>query len=190
MRHDPIDPARSPGLRPFLVALVVAGVLGSADAVPQPLDVVRPTAVAIVHTQPGADVCWTSGDEEDRDADALNTIVMRAILQCGYELGLSEGQMDRLEAVADAFVRETAGRQARLGMMQLDLLAGLRPDPTDPAKPADIEAAELKIREIARITVEQDMALLRAIEALKAVLTAEQRVTLAGLLVASRPAIL
>ena len=131
--HDPIDPARSPGLRPFLVAFVVAGLLGSADAAPQPLDVVRPTAVAIVHTQPRADVCWTSDDEEDR------------------------------EAVADAFVRETAGRQARLGMMQLDLLAVLRPDAADPAKPADLEATERKIREIARITVEQDMALLRAI---------------------------
>jgi hypothetical protein len=77
--HDPIDPARSPGLRPFLVAFVVTGLLRSADAIPQPLDVVRPTAVAIVHTQPRADVCWTSDDEEDRDADALNTIVMRAI---------------------------------------------------------------------------------------------------------------
>jgi hypothetical protein len=177
-------------LRSLVVAFVVAGLLGSADAVPEPLDLVRPTAVAIVHTQPGADACWTSDDDEDRDADALNTIVMRAILQCGYELGLSEGQMDRLEAVADAFMRETAGRQARLGMMQLDLLAVLRPDPADPARPADIEAAERKIREIARITVEQDMALLRAIEALKVVLTAEQRVTLARLLVASPRAIL
>jgi hypothetical protein len=115
---------------------------------------------------------------------------MLARVGLGYELGLSEAQVDRLEAVADAFVRETAGRQSRLGMMQLDLLAVLRPDPADPARPADLEAAERKIREIARITVEQDMALLRAIEALKAVLTAEQRVTLARLLVASPPAIL
>jgi hypothetical protein len=183
-----LSPVSDP--RSFVVALVAAGLLGSAGPVPEPLDVVWPTAVAVVHTPSSANVCWTSDDEEDRDADALNTIVMRAILQCGYELGLSEGQMDRLEAVADAFVRETAGRQARLGMMQLDLLAVLRPDPADPARPADLEAAERKIREIARITVEQDMALLRAIEALKAVLTAEQRVTLARLLVPSRPAIL
>ena len=178
------------GIRSLLVAFVVAGLLGSADAVPERRDLVRPTAIGTLGTQPGAATCWASDDDEGRDADVLNAIVMRAILQCGNELGLSEGQMARLEAVTDDFMRETAGRQARLGMIQLDLLAVLRPDPADPAKPADIEAAELKIREIARITVEQDMALLRAIEALKAVLTAEQRVTLAGLLVASRPAIL
>jgi hypothetical protein len=169
-----------------VAALVVAYLLGSAP--PAPLFAsVRPGAIVPARSAPSVTECGATHDDAGDGSDPPTAVVMRAILQCGDELGLSEAQTARLEEVADTFVRETIGRQQRLSMMQLDLLALLRPDPVDPAKPADLAAAERKIREIGRVTVEQDVAFVRAVEAVKAVLTSVQRATLATLLIAPPP---
>jgi hypothetical protein len=73
-------------------------------------------------------------------------------------------------------------RQASLMSARLALMTIMRPNPRDPAGPADAAAAETRIREIAALNAGQDIALLRVIEASKAVLTPDQRGRLAALM--------
>jgi hypothetical protein len=132
--------------------------------------------------------CW---EPDDQPVDPVSR-VLRAIMECHEELGLSDAQVDRLDSLADEFVRETTGRQAALLATQLALVDLMRPDPRDPAGPADVVAVEARIREIARLQADQDIALLRVIEASKSVLDPAQRGRLPGLMrgaETSRPAI-
>jgi hypothetical protein len=63
--------------------------------------------------------------------------------------------MDRLDDLANAFFGETTGRQGALLSAQLALMDIMRPSARDPAGPADLVAAEARIREIARLQLEQ-----------------------------------
>jgi hypothetical protein len=137
--------------------------------------------------QESAEGCW---EPDDQPADPVSPL-LRAIMDCHEELGLSEAQLDRLDDLANEFFRSTSGRQRALVSAQLALVDIMRADPRDPARPADVVAAEARIREIARLQAEQDLALLRVIEASKSVLDRAQRGRLAGLMrgmQTSRPA--
>ena len=81
-----------------------------------------------------------------------------------------------------SFARQQIRRRADLEVAALELAVLLEPDPNDPARPADAAAAEVKIRDIARIAADGEVARMRAIESLKAVLTAEQRTKLATIM--------
>ena len=144
---------------------------GSGRARPTPGD--SPVRLAQI-----SEGCW---EPDDQPADPMSP-VMRAIMDCHEELELSDAQVDRLDELADGFFRETMGRKQSLLSAQLALVDILRPNPRDPGGPADVVAAEARIREIARLQLEQDMALLRVIEATKAVLSADQRARLAALM--------
>jgi hypothetical protein len=133
---------------------------------------------AVYLTQASPESCLESDDEP---VDPLSP-VLRAIMTCHEELGLSDPQMDRLDELASEFFREARKRQRAVLAAQLALTDIMRPDPRDPARPADVAAAGARIREIARLQVEQDMALVRVIEATKAVLTPSQRARLARLM--------
>lgn len=171
-------------MRAVLPVVLVAAFIGAPGTRSEPpIDVA--TGETVVAASPPTDVvCWEEDDEDQEGTDSFNALVMRAILQCGPELGLAEEQTLRLAAIADAFLQETVDRQAQLQMMQVALMDLVRPNRADPARPVDLAAAEHVIREIARIGTEQDLALLRTIEHLKAVLTSDQRAALATLLTA------
>lgn len=104
------------------------------------------------------------------------------ILDHRGELSLSAAQVEGLERLCLDFIREAIRRQADLGLALLDLAALLRPDPTDPAKPVDMPKAEAAVREIERVEADLHIARLRAVEAGKAQLTADQRSKLAALM--------
>jgi hypothetical protein len=164
----------------LVIASLLAASSSALEGVASPASTTAAPRIASMSTD-GA--CWETADDDAADpTDVMATLVMRAILQCGPELGLSVTQTRRVHELTDRFMRESAERQTRLALMQFDLLAMLRPHPRDPARPVDVKVAETKIREIARLRAEQDVALVRAIEAIKAVLTAGQRGALATLL--------
>jgi Spy/CpxP family protein refolding chaperone len=90
-------------------------------------------------------------------------------------LGLTAEQVTRLQALRDEFGREAIRREADLRIAEMDLQAILQKEPVDLAQ------AEAKIREAAQVRTDLRVARLRAIEQGKAVLTAEQRARLEGL---------
>ncbi len=109
------------------------------------------------------------------------------ILQWQTQLGLSPAQAESIEHLTTDFAREVIRRQADRQIAELDLATMLELDPTDPAKPLDLSRVEAKIREIERINGDLDLTRLRTIEAGKALLSAEQRTKLGGLLAGDDP---
>jgi hypothetical protein len=118
----------------------------------------------------------------DGPGDFGSSAVVRTIIQCRQELGLSDAQIERLDRLGLDLIRELIRRRAELDVAQLDLAVLMQPDANDPAKPAEVTTAEAKIRGIARIAADGDVAVMRTIESAKAVLTVEQRAKLAALL--------
>ncbi len=98
------------------------------------------------------------------------------------ELGLTPAQVEALERLRGDYQREAIKRDADIRVAEMDLGALLRPDPADPAKPADLGKVEAKVRELERLRAEQRLARIRAIEAGKAQLTPEQRAKLGTVL--------
>jgi len=107
------------------------------------------------------------------------------ILRQRAPLGLSPGQVESIEKIALDFAREVIRRHADWQAAMLDLAVIL--DPADPARPSDLGRAEAKIREIERVGGDVELARLRAIEAAKGQLSAEQRAKLASVLAADDP---
>lgn len=91
------------------------------------------------------------------------------------ELGLSDEQVSRLEALRGEFAREAIRRDADIRIAELDLAALLAQNPVDLAR------AETKIRELGQLRAELRIARLRTLEQGKAVLSAEQRQKLGAL---------
>jgi hypothetical protein len=116
------------------------------------------------------------------DSGDAGAVLVRVIVLCRQELGLSDAQLERLDRLSLDLVRELIRRRAEVEVAQIELAVLLQPDAQDPAKPAEAAAAEAKIRDIARIAAEGDVARMRTIESVKAVLTSEQRAKLAALL--------
>ena len=92
------------------------------------------------------------------------------------ELGLTPDQVTRLEGLRSDFAREAIRREADVRITELDLTSLLEQDPADMAK------VEAKVREIAQLRADVRIARLRTIEQGKAVLTAEQKARLQGVL--------
>ena len=113
--------------------------------------------------------------------------LIEAILIQRAALGLSPAQVEGFKRLAVDFAREVIRRQADRQIALLDLVTMLEPDPTDPAKPVDVSRVEPRIREVERIGGDLELARLRAIEAGKAQLTAEQRAKLGVLLAGDDP---
>ena len=114
--------------------------------------------------------------------------VVRTIMTCREELGLSREQSERLDRLTAGFLEDHVPRQRQIFVLESQLAMLLRVDPRDPAKPIELTAAEAKVREIGKLLTEADVAALRAVEAGKAVLTAAQRAKLAGLVRSPEPA--
>jgi Spy/CpxP family protein refolding chaperone len=110
--------------------------------------------------------------------------VIGAILEQRDALGLSASQVEALERLSLDLIRDGIRRQAELMIAQVDLDALLD---QDPAKAVDVAAAEAKVREIEKLRTDLQLAMIRAVEAAKAQLTAEQRSKLAALLTGARP---
>ncbi|HXJ84771.1 MAG TPA: hypothetical protein VMS64_39535 [Candidatus Methylomirabilis sp.] len=110
-----------------------------------------------------------------------------ALLRLRAELGLSPQQTESLEQLSADFTRELIRRRAEVLIAALDLGAMLDVDPKDPAKPLDLTRAETKVRDIERIAGDMLIARLRATEAAKVLLNAEQRAKLGGLLEGNDP---
>jgi hypothetical protein len=113
--------------------------------------------------------------------------LLEDILEQREQLGLSPGQVQGIERLAIDFAREVIRRQAERQVALLDLTTMLEPDPSDPAKPLDLGQTEAKIQEIERIGGHLELARLRAIEAGKAQLNAEQRAKLGRLFAGDPP---
>jgi hypothetical protein len=120
--------------------------------------------------------CNLSGNEDLRSA------LIRVIVLCRQELGVSDAQLERIERLALDLARQQIRRRADLEVAVLELMVVLDADPSDPARPADVAAAESKIRDVARITADGEIARMRVLESLKGVLDPEQRVKLAALM--------
>jgi len=113
--------------------------------------------------------------------------VILTILRCWRELGLTEAQLARLQEIATGFLRDAIRRQADMDVAELDLGVLLGVDPADPASAKDLVAVEAKLRRLAQMWADLEMAALRAVEAGKAVLTPAQRAALAALFAAETP---
>ncbi len=99
------------------------------------------------------------------------------------ELGLSPDQTARLEALRASFAREAIRREADIRIAEMDLAALLDKDLLD------MPQVEAKVREVAQMRADLRIARLKTLEQGKAVLSAEQRTKLQGLLGApTRPA--
>ena len=92
------------------------------------------------------------------------------------ELELTPDQVTRLEGLRNDFARDAIRRGAEVRIAELDLGTLLEQDPPDMAK------VEAKVREVAQLRADLRIARLRTIEQGKAVLTAEQKVRLQGML--------
>ena len=112
----------------------------------------------------------------------LTLPLLEDILEQRTQLELSPEQVESLQRLAVEFAREVIRRQADRQIAELDLATMIDPDPQDPAKPLDLGKVETKIREIERVGGDLELARLRAIEAGKALLSAEQRAKLGNLL--------
>jgi hypothetical protein len=130
-------------------------------------------------TPPGA----TAASDWSREALPL----VADLLRLRVELGLSPAQTESLEQLIADFARDDIRRRAELIIAALDLSGMLDVDTKDPAKPVDLTRAETKIREIGRMSGDLLIARLRVTEAAKAVLNAEQRAKLGGLLTGDDP---
>lgn len=113
--------------------------------------------------------------------------LLALILRERASLGLSSSQVEGIERLIVDFAREAIRRQADWLVAMLDLATMVEPDDTDPAKPVDLARVEIKIREIERIGGDLELTRLRAIEAGKAQLTAEQRAKLRALITSDDP---
>jgi hypothetical protein len=105
--------------------------------------------------------------------------VIGTILEHRAALGLSASQVEALERLGLDFIREAIRRQADLQIAQIDLDVVLDPEA---GQTVDVKAAEAKVREVERIRTDLQLALIRAVEAGRAQLTAEQRSKLSALL--------
>jgi hypothetical protein len=105
--------------------------------------------------------------------------IIGTILEHRVALGLSASQVEALERLGLDFTREAIRRQADLQIAQIDLDVMLDPEA---GQTVDAKAAEVKVREIEKIRADLQLALIRAVEAGRAQLTAEQRSALSGLL--------
>ena len=161
-----------------MAALVTAGILGGT-AVAETPGIIDP------RESPPPATC----EVDQSDGMIELSAVMRIITFCQDALALSDAQRERLDTLNDAFIQGVMRREARRDLLEGVLAVLLRPDPHDPGRPVDIEAAEAKIRELERIAADQDIAALRAVEASKAVLTGAQRETLAALVAARGAAV-
>jgi Spy/CpxP family protein refolding chaperone len=104
------------------------------------------------------------------------------MLQHRQELRLSPQQVGALERLRADFQKEVIRRDADIRVAEMDLATLLRG-----VGSADLAPAEAKVREIERLRADLRIARLHAIEQGKALLTSEQRETLAGLVAETRP---
>ncbi|HYB42304.1 MAG TPA: hypothetical protein VEL75_11075 [Candidatus Methylomirabilis sp.] len=163
-------------IRPIAVLLAAVGILG--------------TVVPVAAEDPGDTSKSLERVQAQSPAAAWRdqTLpLLEAILHQRAALGLSPTQVETFERLAVDFAREVIRRQADRQIALLDLITAFEPDPRDPAKPIDVSLVEPKIREIERIGGDLELARLRAIEAGKAQLSAEQRAKLGGLLAGDDP---
>jgi len=105
--------------------------------------------------------------------------IVWAILDHERELGLSASQVDGLKRLGLDVLREMIRRQADLMVAQVDLWALMDRDPDETT---DVAGVEAKIRQVAEIKADVQIALVRAGEAAKSQLTPEQRSMLTALL--------
>ena len=102
------------------------------------------------------------------------------------ELGLTPAQVQSLDKLRSDYMREAIRRDADRKIARLDLMALMRPDPSDPLKPVDMAQVESKLRELEKMRTDIQLARIRTIEAGKAQLTPDQRTKFAGLLAQMR----
>jgi Spy/CpxP family protein refolding chaperone len=102
------------------------------------------------------------------------------------ELGLTPAQVQSLEKLRSDYMKDAIRRDADRKIARLDLMALMRPDPSDPLKPVDMAQVEGKLRELEKMRTDMALARIRAIEAGKAQLTPDQRTKFAGLLTQMR----
>ena len=111
--------------------------------------------------------------------------VVALILDRERELGLSPAQVESLRRLGLEMLRASIRRQADLMLAQVDLWTLLdRP----PDRTMDVAGGEAKIREAAQIRTDLEIAFLRAMEAARNQLTADQRSRLTVLLTSAGPA--
>src|SRR5262245_1697631 len=108
--------------------------------------------------------------------DPLDRPLITIMLHHRSELGLSQEQVGRLEALRGDFTREAIRRDADIRIAELDLASLLEQDPLDLTK------VEAKVREVAQMRADLRIARLRVIEQGKALLTPEQRTRLQTML--------
>ena len=157
----------------LVAALVTACVVGGTAVAETP----RPPMTATTPT-----TCEIVDDDEMLELG----VVMQIITHCQDALALSETQRERLHTLRATFVEEALRREARRDAVEHTLAALLRVDREDPGRPVNLVAAEAAIRELEGITADQEIAVLRAVEASKAVLTRVQRLKLIELVAAQR----
>jgi len=102
------------------------------------------------------------------------------------ELGLTPAQIQSLEKLHSDYMKDAIRRDADRKIARLDLMALMRPDPSDPLKAVDMAQVEGKLRELEKMRTDMALARIRAIEAGKAQLTPDQRTKFAGLLAQMR----
>jgi hypothetical protein len=153
----------------FIVAAVTIGLLAATARAEAPVPAVEALAVA---------PC----DVVEPDSIPDLAAVLDIIKSCPDDLALSDAQRDQLEMVQGAYVESLLRRAARRFLVEASLAVLLRVDLDDPGRPVDLAAAEVKLRELEHMAADDQIATLRAVEASKAVLSAEQRATLAILL--------
>jgi hypothetical protein len=158
----------------LIAAVATASVLGATPALAEPPARAEPSRAR------------ATCEVVEHDGMIELAAVMQIIAFCQDALALSDGQRHQLSALSNEYVDGVARRDAERRLLQDALAALLRPDPSDPGRPVDIYAAEVRIREIERLSAEADIAALRAVEMSKAVLTPTQREVLAILLAAPR----
>jgi len=105
--------------------------------------------------------------------------VITTILEHQVSLGLSASQVEALGRLSLDFTREAIRRQVdlQLGQIDLDVLLG----PSE-GQTVDVKVAETKLREVEKVRADLQIALIRAVEAARTLLTSEQRAMLPALL--------
>ena len=129
-----------PGL---VAALVTAVILGE-------------TAVAGTPVFAGQDPApWTCEVVDDAEVLELD-VVLRIITRCQDALGLTDAQREQLGTLTVEFVVIALRYEGQREMVEETLVALLRPDRKDPGRPIDLAAAEVRIREVERLTADQE----------------------------------